>query len=423
VARLALTLKPDPPARGFRGGDAQKILAGRPQFFRADGASIGEKIMLTNDYIGAPPWADQKAVARLVPELGISNKEISRYSLLGALRASASRNWSNAGLEAEVSKALEDVNGKPARGFYVPWEILGRAAVSYAGSGDEIVATDHESGSFVDILRPHSAVVRAGARVLTGLRGNVDIPLLSNGASAYWLADENTAVTESLPVLATVNLTPHTVASQASATRRMRIQSSPDIEALLQRDLRETIGTAIDYACLGGTGADGQPQGIFSSYAGVSSVLAGDGTDGAAMTYADVVNLWREVAKDNAAGGALAYMTNSSLVAKLMTTAKVGSSDSVTVMEEFDRLLGFPCYVTEQVASGVTVGSAASCSSIAFGNWNDMIIGVWGTGLDVTVDEITLGTTGGITFRAFQDVDMKVRHASSFAICEDAVDV
>ncbi len=378
--------------------------------------------MLTNDFTGAPPWADKQAVARLVPEVGLTNKEISRYSILNAVRASASRNWANAGLEAEVSRALEDINGRPARGFWMPYEVLTRTAVSYAGTGSEVVATDHESGSFVDILRPHSAVIRAGARVLTGLRGNVDIPLLSNGATAYWLADEDTAVTESLPVLGTVNLTPHTVAAQTAATRRMRIQSSPDIEALLQRDIRATLATAIDLAALSGTGADGQPQGIFSSYTGVSSVLAGDGTNGAAMTYADVVNLWREVAKDNAAGGALAYMTNSSLVAKLMTTAKVGSSDSAMIMEEFDRLLGFPCYVTEQVASGVTVGSAASCSSIAFGNWHDMIIGVFGTGLDLMVDEITLGTTGGATIRAFQDVDIKLRHPESFAVCEDAVD-
>jgi len=358
-----------------------------------------------------------------VPEVGMSKKEVQRYSILRAAEASHARNWSKAGLEAEVNQAIEDINGKPARGFYVPYEALTRTAVSYAGSGDEIVATDHESGSFIDLLRNRSRVVEAGARVLTGLQGNVDIPALSSGATAYWLASETTAVTESLPVLATVSLTPNTVALQTAATRRMRIQSSPDIEALLQQDLRATAGTAIDYACLSGSGSSGQPQGIFSSYTGVGSVVAGDGTDGAAMTYADVVNLWREVAKDNAASGALGFMTNSSLVAKLMTTAKVGSSDSVTVMEEFDRLLGFPCYVTEQVASGVTVGSAASCSSIAFGNWNDMIIGVWGTGLDMKVDEITLGTTGGITFRVFQDVDMKVRHASSFAICEDAVDV
>ena len=65
------------------------------------------------------------------------------------------------------------------------------------------------------------------------------------------------------------------------------------------------------------------------------------------------------------------------------------------------------------VASGV-------CSAIFFGNWADLIIGMWG-GLDLLVDPYTGSTSGTVRVIALQDVDVAVRHAASFAAMLDAL--
>ena len=58
---------------------------------------------------------------------------------------------------------------------------------------------------------------------------------------------------------------------------------------------------------------------------------------------------------------------------------------------------------------------------IAFlGNWNDLLIGMWGA-LDILVDPYTYSKSGGLLVRALQDVDIAVRHAESFAAMLDAL--
>jgi hypothetical protein len=52
----------------------------------------------------------------------------------------------------------------------------------------------------------------------------------------------------------------------------------------------------------------------------------------------------------------------------------------------------------------------------------DLIIGMWG-GLDLTVDPYSESTKGTIRVVAFQDIDIALRHAESFAAMQDALTV
>ncbi len=76
---------------------------------------------------------------------------------------------------------------------------------------------------------------------------------------------------------------------------------------------------------------------------------------------------------------------------------------------------------TQQVPSNLTKGTSAGiCSALLFGNFNDVIIGMWG-GLDIKVDDITLGDQGGLVLRVFQDIDIAIRRAESFAAMLDVL--
>jgi hypothetical protein len=52
---------------------------------------------------------------------------------------------------------------------------------------------------------------------------------------------------------------------------------------------------------------------------------------------------------------------------------------------------------------------------IIFADWSSLLIGFWGV-LDINVDTATKAKSGGYVLRAFQDVDIAVRHAASFCI-------
>ena len=64
--------------------------------------------------------------------------------------------------------------------------------------------------------------------------------------------------------------------------------------------------------------------------------------------------------------------------------------------------------------------SGAICSAILFGNWSDLLIGMW-SAIDVLVDPYSNSTLGGVRVVVFSDVDISVRHPESFAAMLDAL--
>ena len=77
--------------------------------------------------------------------------------------------------------------------------------------------------------------------------------------------------------------------------------------------------------------------------------------------------------------------------------------------------------MSNNVPATLTKGTATSvCSAIIFGNWADLLIGMWGV-MDVLADRVTLGKSGGLRIRVLQDVDVSVRHPESFASMKDCL--
>ena len=79
--------------------------------------------------------------------------------------------------------------------------------------------------------------------------------------------------------------------------------------------------------------------------------------------------------------------------------------------------------ISNQVPSNLVKGtSGAVCSAILYGNWSDLLIGMWG-GLDVLLDPYSLSLSGGRRIVVMQSVDISVRHPESFAAMLDALTV
>lgn len=359
--------------------------------------------------------ASQRAAA-----IGMGEKDLRQYSLIRAIRAAATGDWRGAELEREASEATAKKVGRDPQGFFVPQDWLeSRDLVKgTAAAGGYLVATDLLAQSFIDLLRNRMMVQRAGATVLGGLVGDIAIPKQTGGATAYWVA-ENNAPTESQQTVGQVPLAPKTVGAFTDISRKLVKQSSIDVEAFVRRDLATVLALAIDFAALHGTGSNNQPTGIAST-SGIGSVVGGN--NGAAPTWEHIVKLETEVAIDNADIGALAYMTNAKVRGKLKTTPRTPTYGDIMVWERNDTPLnGYPAYVTNQVRSNLDKGTSTGvCSAIFFGNWNDLLIGMWG-GLDILVDPYTGSSSGTLRIIALQDVDIAVRNPESFAAMLDAL--
>lgn len=365
-------------------------------------------------------------------DIGMSAREVQRYSLVRVIRATAAamrgdhRAMDEAGLEMEASRAVAQQLGREPQGFFVPydWQRANPQGeqrdlnVGAPTAGGNLVSTDLLAQSFIEMLRNRMLVRQAGATVLSGLVGDIAIPRQTGGATAYWVA-ESGAPTESQQTVDQVAMSPKTVGAFTDISRKLLLQSSVDVEQFVRGDLSSTLGMALDLASLHGTGQNNQPTGI-ALVDGIGSVAGGD--NGLAPAWSHIINLETEVAVDNADVGRLAYMTNAKVRGKLKQTAKVSSSDSVMLWGEGSTPLnGYGAWVTNQVASNLTKGSANGvCSAIFFGNWADLVIGLWG-GLDILVDPYTGGTSGTVRVITLQDADIAVRHAQSFAAMLDAL--
>jgi hypothetical protein len=73
------------------------------------------------------------------------------------------------------------------------------------------------------------------------------------------------------------------------------------------------------------------------------------------------------------------------------------------------------------VASNLVKGtSGAVCSAIFFGNWQELLIGMW-SAIDILVDPYTGGTAGTVRVIAYLSADINARHPESFCEIVDAL--
>jgi HK97 family phage major capsid protein len=358
------------------------------------------------------PLAEQTLDA----SVGLSAEDARKFSFMKAIRALANptdrKAQKEAGFEIEAGRAAAEKLGKEAQGIMVPPEVLGRSLIEArsfnagqngqtgAGStGGASIATELMASAFIDLLRNATTIMQLG-RPIGGLVGNVDIPRKTARSQGYWIGEGDDAPEGEMD-LGQIALSPKTVAAYSDITRRLMMQSSLDVEALVRADLAEALGLAIDYAGYYGSGTTHQPKGI-SNYTGISAVAFA----AANPSYAEAVAMETAIASKNAAVSNMAYVVNATTKGGAKTTQKFpGTPTGATLWEQGDTMNGYQTRVTNQLQG----------DDVFFGNFADLIIAMWG-GLDLTVDTMSLSKSGGTRIVVFQDVDFALRRVESFAV-------
>lgn len=341
-------------------------------------------------------------------ELGLSKSDAKRFSLLRAIDACAGQNWTKAGFELECSREIAarlNVVPDPNK-FYVPAEVQERA-VPQAGQRDMTVATANAGGylvatnnmSFIELLRARSVAYRMGARRLSGLVGNVTVPRQTAAATAYWLANEGTQITESQQTFGQLSLAPKTVGAYTEISRQLMLQSSPDAEGLVTSDLAAVAALAVDVGVLRGSGNSGEPTGITNT-GGIGSVT------GTSLGYAGVLEFQTDVAAANVVPVRGGYVTTPAIAAVMMQRARFSNTDTpLWVGNIWDGAMsGFAAMSSSQMSS----------ATMLFGDWDQVVVAEWGT-LAVEVNPYANFQAGIVGVRAMVSVDVGLRYPAAFS--------
>jgi HK97 family phage major capsid protein/HK97 family phage prohead protease len=348
-----------------------------------------------------------------VTKLDLSASEARRYSMMRALRAAANKSWDKAGLELECNKEISKRLNKLPRSessFFVPLDVMMRdlpantakrdMTVAGVSGSNYLVSTDNAPGSFIDLLRNTSVSLRMGVTRLAGLQGNVTIPKMTAGNTAYWLADEGTQITESQPTIGQLSLSPKNVAALTELSHQLMQQSSPDAEQLVLTSIARDIGLAVDVGILRGSGASGQPTGIVNT----GSIGAFTGTS---LASPGVLDAQADVAAANALNPGCGYVTTPAVAALLMQRPELPSTGTERLWKgnlAEGSIFGFPAMSSAQMSS----------ATMLFGWWPSVVLAEWGV-LELMVNPYSDFTRGLTAVRGWYTCDVGVRYAGAWS--------
>lgn len=302
----------------------------------------------------------------------------------------------------EEQAELARRSGKTPQGVQIYTGLFEKRAITSTtpatGPGGNLIPTDHMAGEYINALMASTVISSLGARTLSGLIGNVDIPGEKAAPSVAWVA-ENAAITASDAQFRTVSLTPKHVGSLSEFSRNMLLQSSPDIEALLRQMMARDIALEIDRAAI--SGAVNGPTGL----------LATSGVQTQAYTASLFHTAAEMIAKANTAnaGDRRSFLTTN-VVLEIGLKAKNTTDFPLSMDEVFHSYI--PTF-SNLVPSNL--GSGTNESALIYGDWSELLIGIW-SALDVLVNPYaeTAYNKGNVMVRTMATVDVAVRHPEAF---------
>jgi HK97 family phage major capsid protein len=371
----------------------------------------------------------------------LTEKEQKNYNLargiMAAVRNAEDPSRRESCFEMEVSDELEK-NWKGARhgGLFVPFSIrhmmtpdfakrIGVKVETRAGldsatatAGQELKFT--EPGEFIQYLYNSMRVKQLGARTISGLRDNVSYPKQTGRATGSWVGENpGTDVADSALTLGSILSSPHTYQSSTSYSRQLLAQAVVDVDTLVREDLARDIALAIDSVAIGGGGSN-QPNGIGSTTGVQSYVMKADAGNGGAISWDDVVIMTQKLEDANAdtlGGGA--WLATPAIKSSLKRTARLANTLGLPIWADDDTVNGYPAVSSNQVAKTSTKGtSGATLSTLIRGIFDQMIISMWGSGMELVVDPYRLKKQGMIELTTFMLCDVTLKYPVAFIVAK-----
>lgn len=238
-------------------------------------------------------------------------------------------------------------------------------------------------------LRAKNVLVEAGAKFMTGLVGNVQIPIMS--ASNVTWEGETSPAEDGAGTFSNVTLSPKRLTAYIDISKQFINQDSIGAEGVIRQDLINAINNKLEATILGSeAGTATQPAGMFNAQ-----------TPTATTTFDKVTALEATVEAANVIGECK-YILSPTAKAAFRNMQK-GTSGGPMVLEggEID---GTKALSTSHVAA----------NNYVYGDFSNLAIGSWGA-IDLTVDPYTKAADGMIRIVINAFFDAKVLRSVAFA--------
>ena len=355
--------------------------------------------------------------------------EKRNYSLGRMIQAQVTGDFRKAGFEREMNDEIARVVGRQGEGFYVPDFVWGqRGALATAATGatgsevvfDDFVPEEHRGDMFIEALRNKLVLGNLGATFMSGLTGRIKMPKLATGAAAGFV-EELGDVSDGAGTDGALTLQPRTMGAFVEVSRLLMMESVPSIEQIIRDDLLRSAADKTEFFAIQGSGSSGQPTGILNT-SGINDLDISADTDVAALTWQDIVDLVKLVEEDNGIvnDAGAGFLSNAKVKSKLATTVKVGSTDSVMLLNDpWNNLYGYPVEFTSNVPSNLNPGDGGTdASALIFGDFSQLIIGQFGAP-SIMVNPFSGDKSGTVRLTLLAEMDTGIRNAVSFAVTNE----
>lgn len=319
----------------------------------------------------------------------------------------------------EASELLRQRSGHAPNGLFFPLAALTRDLTLSANPGAVAASVANSAGS---ALLPASAVMNAGATVLTGLEGSsLHMPVVSQSfdPSDAWVGEGDSGEGKTLEFEQS-QMAPRQIIVVVRVSRRLLANSAVDVDALLRREIADRFSMAIDRAAMVGTGPD-QPEGLLNN-AGLTVLSAGD--NGAAPIWEHLLDIEHAVlASGRSDLRAPGFFLSPALARRMRRSPRVVGGEQFIL--EGRELLGYPIRISTSMPDDLDKGTSVGvCSGLVFGDVAEMTVGFWGpAAVDILVDSVTQAKDGFVRVIARADVGVAPRRIGCFAAYKDLLSV
>lgn len=262
-----------------------------------------------------------------------------------------------------------------------------RAAITVTTEGEDVVAT--EIYDILEPLRAKNVLVAAGAKFITGLVGDVQVPSMSAG-NVYW-EGETASAKDGGETFSAVKLSPKRLTAYVDISKQFLVQDSKSAEALIRQDIINAINSKLEATILGSAAGTGtQPAGMFN---GATKVKI--------ASFKDVCDMEAKIEDANVIGECK-YVVSNKAKAALRNMAK--SAKSTELVMEGGAIDGTEVLNTSNVEE----------QNVVYGDFSNLAIGQWGS-IDLLVDPYTKAGDGQVRLVVNAYFDAKVLRNGAFA--------
>jgi HK97 family phage major capsid protein len=261
-------------------------------------------------------------------------------------------------------------------------------------------------------VRNAAQVIRAGALTIPLESQTLKIARQTGDVTSAWKA-ENAAITFSDTNFDVVTFTAQMLVAGTKLSIEV-VEDAPNIDAIVSQSIVKSLGLALDYAGLYGSGSSNQPKGVRNQ----TNVIVTDlGTDGYTLTdYSKFSTGISDIMGQNFNGpfGILYSARTAGKLDNLQDTLH-------QPLRQPDLVAAARKFVTNQIPNNLTHGASNAASDAFIGQWDQCMVGLR-TGMVMEISRVAADSTGSafsnaqVWVRAYLRADVQLAHPKAFNV-------